>query len=423
VFLQLVRSLTGAGPVLRIGGDSADWTWWPVPGIRRPPGVTFTITPRWVAVTRRLTAALGARLILGINLEANSTDLAAAEAQTLIASLGQGSIRALELGNEPELYGAFPWYRTGGKPVTGRPSSYDFTAFLQDFTRFAAVLPRVPLAGPTVSGPRWMQDLGRFMAAEPQAKVVTLHRYPLQLCYMPRDSPRYPSVAHLLSSQASSGLAGTFAPYTTLVHRAGRELRIDELNTVSCGADPAVSQTFASALWALDTLFAMVDSGIDGVNIHTFPGAGYELFTFRHASGRWSATVSPEYYGLLMFAQAAPPGSRLLPVTAGSGSLKVWATRAPDGRVRIVAINKDAAHERVVTLRVPGGRSAGLLERLEAPSVSSRSGVSLGGWSFGARTRTGVPAPRMEAVTASGGRFEVALAPGSAALLTVGAGR
>ena len=34
---------------------------------------------------------------------------------------------------------------------------------------------------------------------------------------------------------------------------------------------------------------------------------------------------------MLMFAQAFPPGAQLLPVTAPSGPVKVWATAAPDG--------------------------------------------------------------------------------------------
>ena len=41
--------------------------------------------------------------------------------------------------------------------------------------------------------------------------------------------------------------------------------------------------------------------------------------------------MHPEYYGLLMFAQAFPPGARLLPVSAPAGPVKVWATEAPTG--------------------------------------------------------------------------------------------
>lgn len=422
VFVQLVRNIAGSAPVLRIGGDSADWTWWPVAQIPRPRGVTFTLTPGWMAVTRRLTRELGARLILGINLEADSTVLAQAEATALTGRLGRAAVQALELGNEPELYGAFPWYRTAtGRPVTGRSNRYDFAAYLQDFTRFAAALPRQPLAGPAVSGPRWIRHVKQFVAAEPQVRVLTLHRYPLQLCFVGPGSPHYPTVAHLLTSVASTGLADTFAPYAAIAHRRGLVLRLDELNTVSCGADPAVSQTFASALWALDTMFEMVRAGVDGVNIHTFPGAGYELFSFSNAGARWRASVAPEYYGLLMFAQAAPAGSRLLPLTGtqtGAG-LKAWATRGPDGRIRIVAINKDLRRGHVLTVRVPGAAGPASLERLEAPSAGASTGTTLGGWSFGNSTRTGVPAPRAGVLEARGGRFVVALPRASAALLTV----
>jgi hypothetical protein len=42
VFVQLVRNLApGQEPVLRIGGDSADRTWWPTSAVQRPAGVTF----------------------------------------------------------------------------------------------------------------------------------------------------------------------------------------------------------------------------------------------------------------------------------------------------------------------------------------------------------------------------------------------
>jgi hypothetical protein len=423
VFLRLVRNIAGRSPVLRIGGDSSDWTWWPVSQMRRPPGVTFTLTPEWLAVTSRLRQALGARLLLGINLEADSAVLARAEATALIGAVGQGSVLALEPGNEPELYGAFPWYRTAsGQPVKGRPNTYDFAAYMSDFTRFAAALPPLPLAGPAVSGPRWMRELGRFIEQAPRAKVLTLHRYPLQLCFAARGSAQYPSVPHLLSNASSAGLAGTFAPYAAIAHQGGRVLRLDELNTVSCGAAPAVSQTFASALWGLDAMFEMVRAGVDGVNIHTFPGAGYELFRFTRTGALWSGWVAPEYYGLLMFAQAAPEGARLLPLAGApsDGALKLWATRAPDGRIRVVAINKGTQRTRVLALRIPGAPGTASLERLRAPSVRARAGVTLGGWSFGARTTTGVPAPTSETLSQTRGKFVVAVPPGSAAMLTAG---
>ena len=258
VFEQLVRNLApGQAPILRIGGNSADRTWWPVAGVSRPAGVTFDLTRQWLEVTRALAQKLGAHLILGINLEQDSPQLAAAEARALINGVGPQAVRALELGNEPDLYPAFPWYRSGGHAVLGRPKSYDEAAFTRDFAGFTGALPHVPLAGPSLSGMMWTRDLGQFLAAEPDLGLVTLHRYPLQVCLTPRTSARYPTIARLLSPATSTDLADSFAPYVALARAHGLSLRVDELNTVSCGADPAVSKSFASALWALNTLFGL----------------------------------------------------------------------------------------------------------------------------------------------------------------------
>ena len=424
VFEQLVRNLApGQAPVLRIGGDSADRTWRPTSAVAQPLGIRFAITDRWLAVTRALVAALRARLIVDLNLEAGSPRLAAVEAGALIDGLGRGAIRALELGNEPDLYPTFPWYRTpDGRLVTGRPPNYDMSALIGDFTSFASMLPRLTLAGPSLGAPEWTRQLGRFLADEPRVRLVTLHRYPLQLCYTPRSSARYPTLHRLLLPAASIGLADSFARYVAIARARGLSLRIDELNTVSCGATPAVSQTFASALWALNTLFEMVRVGIHGVNVHTFPGAGYQLFRISHAGGQWQATIAPEYYGLMLFAEAAPAGSVLLGVkNAVDGTMRTWATRARDGTIRVLAVNT-GARRRVLSVWVAGARSArASLLHLTAPSVRSHGGVTLGGQSFGAHTVTGLLAgsPEVAEPPPVGGRYEVAVPAGSAAMLVL----
>ena len=305
--------------------------------------------------------------------------------------------------------------------MTGRPSSYDFGAFLRDFSAFARALQPISLAGPTISGPGWMRHLDEFLVNEPGVRLVTLHRYPLQLCFVPRGSPRYPTIANLISASASTGLADSFSRYVTIAHARGLPVRIDEFNTVSCGADRAVSTTFASAIWALDALFEMVRIGVDGVNIHTFPGAGYELFTFSRMNREWRAAVAPEYYGLLMFAEAAPPGSQLLRISGShTGPAKVWATRSPDGRIRVVLINKDASRRLVATLHLPSIAPA-TIERLKAPGIAASGNVTLGGRSFGSPSDSGLlqGPSRPASLTPDDGRFVVNLPAGSAALVTV----
>jgi len=423
VFVQLIRNLSpNQSPDLRIGGDTADWTWWPVPGVAKPGGIRYSLTPTWVQVIGAMARELGARLILDVNLEADSGQIAGGEARALIAGIGSGSIEAIELGNEPELYGSFGWYTTpGGQHVSGRPKGYDFAAYQGDFTQISQSLPRVPLAGPATGAPKWIPRLGAFLPAQPRVKVATLHRYPLQLCYMPAASPMYPSIAHLLAPAASRGLAGSVARYVGIAHARHVKLRIDEMNTVSCGGAPGISNAFVSALWALDAVFQMARVGVDGVNIHTYPGAPYGLFKFKHRHGRWRAFVAPEYYGLEMFAQAAPPGARLLRTSGALGKLRSWATRAPDGTVHVVLINDYTAHARTVAVRIPGVSGMATLERLQAPGISARSGVTLGGQTYGNATSTGRLAGRstLAVVRKTGSGYVVELPRASAAMLTI----
>ena len=98
-------------------------------------------------------------------------------------------------------------------------------------------------------------------------------------------------------------------------------------------------------------------AGVDGVNLHTLPGAAYQLFQFSHRDGRWRGAVAPVYYGLQLFAQAAPVGSRLLGVRGAPHStrLSVWATRASDHAARLVLIDKDPGHPE--TVEVPARRA------------------------------------------------------------------
>lgn len=233
----------------------------------------------------------------------------------------------------------------------------------------------------------------------------------------------FPTIAHLLAQSSSRGLADSVATDASLAHRRGLALRVDELNSVACSGASGVSNVFASALWALDTAFQMARVGVDGVNIHTFPGARYQLFTVSRRRGGWQSFVEPEYYGLMMFAQAAPPGSRLLSVSVpGASGVRAWATRATDGTVRTVLIN-DSPARRIISLRAPETARGvvGQLEQLLAPSITARRAVTLGGQSFGSQTHTGrlSGSSRVRAVAPIGRDYLVALPGDSAAMLTL----
>jgi hypothetical protein len=425
VFVQLLRNLAspaGQPLVLRIGGDSTDATWWPVPGIRPPAGVSYALTPGWLAGARALAGAVPAKLILGLNLAANRPRLSAAEASALQSGIGPTGVGAFELGNEPDVYGIFPWYTTSHGAVYARGAGYSLSSFIGEVRRWDATLPDVPLAGPAVAELPWLSGVPALLDAAPRLRIVTVHRYALQGCFTNPSSPLYPSVANLLSDRSSAGLAAALAPYVAVAHSHGLLFRVDELNSAAqagCLGRTGVSNTFASALWMLDTLFDLASVGVDGVNVHSLPGAGYELFTFSRAgTGRWQAFVHPDYYGMLMFSQAFPTGARLVPVDAPAGPVKVWATLAPDGHTRVALINKDSRPHRV-ELQLPPTTAPAELEWLRAPSATATSGVTLGGQTFGLETPTGaLPAPVPQPVSPVLGAYSIELPAYSAALLT-----
>ncbi len=420
VFEQLLRNLApGSRPVLRLGGDSTDWSWWPVPSIRKPPGIRYTLTEKWMQITKALTAATNARLLLGINLEADNRRLAGGEARAFVDHLGRRSIAALEIGNEPELYGSFGWYRTkSGLEVRGRPHGYDQAAFTKDFTAFSRSLPRVPLAGPSTGSPVYLARLGQFLDDERRIGVATVHAYPLKHC----SDSAHVTTGQLMSNASSNGLAKMLAPLAASAHRHHVPLRVDEINAISCGGVRGVSDTYAAALWSLDAMFALARAGVDGVNVHTPPRSINQMITFRDDSGAWSAHVAPVYYGLLMFAEATPPGSRLVQVagTAAPG-LSTWATLAKNGTLRVVLINKGTRLLRHAQLRAPARADAGIVQLLRAPGLAAKTGVTLGGQSFGAATTTGMlgGSSTASAVRASRHAFSVDVPPASAVLLTI----
>jgi hypothetical protein len=425
VLLHLLQAIAPKQrPVLRIGGDSTDWTWWPVAHTTRPPGVRFDLTPTWMRVARAVATRLDAKLILGVNLESGSHAVASAEARAMVDDIGRSFVDALEIGNEPELYGSFGWYRSPrtGRPVLGRARGYDVPAFIGELSSLAPRLPEVPLAGPASGAMNWLASLDSFLGHEPRVRLVTVHAYPLKHC----EKTTVVTSPELLSDLASRGLAEGVAPYLAVAARHHVPLRVDEMNGISCGGTRGVSDTFTSALWVLDALFEMANTGVTGVNIHTVPGAINEVLGPEFSHGAWQIAVHPEYYGMIMFAQAAPPGSHLLRLssTAPAG-VKVWATRAPGGTIHVVVINKRLAGAAMVGLRIASARGVADVEQLRAPSAQATGQVTLGGQTFGPETSTGLLAGTADerTVSPSSGAYTVRVPAASATMLTLPAPR
>ncbi len=397
-------------PVLRIGGNSEDRTVWNLPALHpRPAGDTINLTNNMALMLRAAADQTGGKLILGVNFGRGTPAMAKPWIRAAIKDIGISHIMAFEIGNEPDIYNHHGT----------RHHSYNVRDYFQQWNAFANVVqPLLPprlLAGPAFCA-SWRKYTPEFIKQQHgRLAVVTMHEYPLGAPIRNRHSPRYPSVTNLLKNSSSAIFAKLIRPSVLLGKRYNIPVRFAEINSAYAGGKAGVSNVFAASLWSLDTMFEIASSGSAGVNFHTGPRYG-AFWSFQ----RDGIHVLPLYYGMLMFAQAAPAGSQLIPITFHTkDNIKIWMTLNRHRMAHIVLINKDLHQNLMVHLKLPNSKG-GQLERLLAPSISSQNHIDIGGLTFDG-SENGIPHGHQHITTVryQGGEFTVALSHGSAALLTV----
>jgi hypothetical protein len=417
----------GNGPlVLRIGGDSADHSFWHPPW-KHMPTWAFALTPRYLARVRGLVLRDRVKLIVDLNLVTDTPLTAAAWAHAAETALPHGSIVGFEVGNEPDLYSRRYWVRTlASSPLLSDSLPFELTppTYVQDFADYARVIgehaPDIPLVGPAVAHPRsGLPYISTLIEDErPELGAVSAHLYPYSACVKRPRAPDYPTVARLLSRAATSDFSTYIASAVTAAHTAGLKFRLTEFNSVTCGGKPGVSNTFATALWAPDALFTAMRAGADGANLHV--RASPSAVNAPFAITRGGLNARPLLYGLALFTRMLGPQARLVRphlVAPPSLNLSAWAVRVRGGLLHVLLINKSSRSVRV-NLHLPATQPASV-QRLLAPSPYSRTGVTLNGqhlnytgrWSGTPRTRHVSPGPR--------GGYTVLMPRRSAALVTV----
>ena len=407
-FVNLLGSLSPGAPlVLRLGGNSADDSWWAIPGMKKPPYL-HTLTPRWASDVRALLKALGGKAILGVNLEKNAR-VASAEVADFNRYVGASLIDEFELGNEPEFYPL--------SVVNGRRGHDTIAAYAKKFSRIASALGGAPLAGPGSGSPHWLPRLGTILRDLPsRLKLVTVHAYPMKDC----SRISHLSVSDFFARASIQGLADSIHQTVKAAAAAGKPLRVDEINGIPCGGEAGLSNSFGEALWALNVLPALWRAGVQGVNFQTVDGNLNQMIAAKRSASGWSVTVEPEYYGLLTFADAAPAGSHLLRISNPHLShFYQFAVRAPDGSERVVLTNVGSA-ARTLGVTASGTRGTGSLSLLRARSLSATGGTTLAGQSLSSRTGqlTGTPSVTLVSPNPKG-VYAVQVPAHAAAILTL----
>lgn len=420
----LVTLFKNLGPsVLRIGGSSVDKTTWDDSGDANSKGLTAGyVAPSDVDRLAGFLQTSGWKVIYGINFATETTAQMASEASYVEAKLG-GSLLGFEIGNEPDLY-----YSNGI-----RPSSYTYSDFLAEWNTDAnAIRSSVPAA--VLTGPAAAYNYKNYtvpFAGNEGGNIglLTQHYYIDSSC--PNSTSGYaPSIAYMLAHpgdptmlQAVSGAAST--------HRVTGGARIAEANSFYSCTDtsgkhfsgaPGVSNSFASALWAVDFLFNTDHYGLSGINFHSGGSAYYSPIQI--ASGAVSS-VQPEYYGLWLFSQTAGagPGS-LLTTTVNSAqpglALNAYAVQSQNGAQAMLLLNESGTDATVQVAHLKATATSATLTAMTAPSLSDTTGsdVKINGSSFNTDgTWSTQPIGRSQPMT--GGSLTVDVPAGSALLVKV----
>jgi hypothetical protein len=427
LFARILSDVTvpGQGLVLRIGGDSADQTFWE-PSLTTYPIWAYGLTPAWMQQVAALIAADHLHVILDVNRISGTPQLAAAQVSEAEQTFPAGSITGIEIGNEPDAYTQPGWQAfVGGStvgpfsaadlPIAITPASYRAT-FAAFASALAPVAPNVPLMGPALAFPQqglsWIQTLAQ--PPQPGLGAITMHEYPFGDCGDP-TGPGYPSVAGLLNRHAVLNVFSSLRLDALQAQWERLPLRVTEFNSVTCGGVAGVSDSFATALWAPGALFEMVSAGVASADLHLRTTPINAPFVYQDGG----VSVRPLLYGLILFQRMLGRDARLANTTVADDAklgLSAWAVQVAGDRLNVLLLDKDARGANV-RLRVPAGTTA-TVQTLTAPSANASSDVSLDGQSLDAQADwEGTPLTRT--IAGSGGVLHLRVRGISATLVSI----
>ncbi len=335
----LVAELLRLGsPPLSLAGESQDLT--------VPAGVPINTSASWDGATlyslpadfwsqlHCLLSAARDPLTVGINARTGNPSWAA----QMVAGAQSAATNGLDfsLGNEPDHY-PFPNYSALDKP---QPDEEALAAdlYLQVAGYLQPALGGAPVIGPELSIPgRWQGQLPRVIA-QLHERTVGVHMYPLTTCI----SPRAVTLAGLLSASVANAprrLAWVVAD----ANAAGVPAIISEANSASCGGKAGVSDSPASAVWAVRFVLSALKTGFREVRFH-FSGDPYDPFLVSASN----LITRPMERALVALNQWLPVSSSIETVGTVRGGLITTAVSGPAEGVRLILDNETARAQNVM---------------------------------------------------------------------------
>lgn len=356
---DLIGLFNRLGPsLLRIGGNSVDETQWTPNGAGRTSG---GVAPSDIDALAGFLQACGWSVLYGVNLATSTPAAAAAEVAYAVQSLGS-SLYAIEIGNEPDLYGG-NYFTTW--------SLEDFEQLWGEFrTAILQAAPKVQLTGPASAGniSTWTVPFGQYVGS---SEIILLTQH----YYRGNGQSASSTVAELVSPDPN--LIADLATLKAGAATIGVPFRITETNSFYNGGADGVSDSYASSLWVIDDLFNIALGGGTGANFHG--GGDGDGYTPIADNDGVVVEARPEYYGLLLFTLAGQGTLMQTSVAAAGLNVTAYAVLASDGGLSVVVVNKDTVQNLALSVDTGRNVNTAALLALTGPALSATTGVSIQG--------------------------------------------
>lgn len=404
---------------IRVGGNTVDETFWTSTNETPPSWSMATITPADLTALANLARNSGWKVILGVNLKHLDAPRAADEAAHAVAALGS-SLRAIEIGNEPDLY-------TQYKSNTAQFFT-DFQSYVSAITKAA---PGVAIVGTDAAGAPNGSFQNAFVSNEkglghPDVAELTSHFYPL----VSNTCGGSPTISDLLGTTTRNAEKAVGDEMAAAAKNLGVPGVFDEGNSVVCEGQQGVSNVYAAALWEIDDQLVIAREGAAGDYEHgTVVQCGsakplYMFYTPMCAATAADASAGnvaaqPEYYGMAAVTEIGD-GSFVGVNNPVWATVRGYAITHPNGTLSVILDDvQDPASNGATTVQLALGGTyhSGTRYNLTASSLTATSGITLGGQTVAGNGT--LHAPTTTAVTVSGSTLNVTVNAGTAAFLTL----
>ncbi len=354
---------------LRVGGNTADRPTLPVPAE--------------TDVDNLFAFATAADLKVIYTLRLNHGELATAvKMANYISGKYPSQLDCFAIGNEPNVF------------------STNYDVYIAEWKRYAAAItaptnvPGAKFCGPSVSPghEKWAARFAAELAAGGPLKYISQHDYP------GGDARKFANAAEaarekILSPAMAEHYAKFAANFVPAVISNKLAFRFEEANSFYDGGALDASDTFASALWALDYQWWWAAHGMSGINFHTGDkvAARDENKPCRYATF-WTTTngfnIHPIGYAEKMFSLGSR--GKMIPVeisgAANNLNFSAYAVLGDDKIFYVTLLNKthgaNATNVAVsIAVGEAGGFAQGEILRLATPDGDGarKTGVTLGG--------------------------------------------